>query len=126
MAVALDASGYVYVTDTWNQRVQVFAPVAGGLNYAAIAEWPVNGWYGGSLQNKPFITVDGRGNISFTDPEACRVLTFSSAGKPLHVWDGCSTGAFQLPSGIVADGAGGLWVSDAESGKLVHFKVGNP
>ena len=126
VAVAISASGQVYVTDTWNQRVQVFSPDSSGLVYTAIAEWPVEGWYGDSLENKPFITVDGSGNVSVTDPEMCRVITFSSTGQPVRVWDGCSAGGFALPSGIVSDGTGGLWVSDARSGTLVHFKAQIP
>ena len=53
---------------------------------------------------------------------------FSAAtGKATHVWDGCAAGtAFQLPSGVLSDGSGGLWVTDAASGKLVHFKTQNP
>ena len=126
VAVAISASGLVYVTDTWNQRVQVFSPDTSGLVYTAIAEWPVEGWYGDSLENKPFITVDASGNVSVTDPELCRVIEYSSTGQPVRVWDGCSAGGFALPSGIVSDGTGGLWVSDARSGTLVHFKAQIP
>jgi sugar lactone lactonase YvrE len=126
VAVAISASGMVYVTDTWNQRVQVFSPDGSGLVYTATAEWPVEGWYGNSLENKPFITVDASGNVSVTDPELCRVITYSSTGQVVRVWDGCSAGGFALPSGIVWDGAGGLWVSDARSGTLVHFKAEIP
>jgi DNA-binding beta-propeller fold protein YncE len=108
-------------------RVQVFTPDATGLDYRATAEWPVAGWYGNGLDNKPFITVDASGTVSVTDPELCRVISFSSAsGKPVKVWDGCASGALQLPSGIAADGSGGLWVTDATSGKVVHFKTPNP
>ncbi|HEY5157274.1 MAG TPA: flippase activity-associated protein Agl23 [Anaerolineales bacterium] len=125
--IALDPAGNVYVTDTWNMRVQVFTPDATGLDYRATAEWPVAGWYGNGLDNKPFITVDASGTVSVTDPELCRVISFSSAsGKAVRVWDGCASGAFQLPSGIAADGSGGLWVTDATSGKVVHFKTQTP
>jgi uncharacterized protein (TIGR03663 family) len=124
--IALDTYGNVYVTDTWNQRVQVFAPDENRLFYSAIAEWPVEGWYSNSVENKPFITVDEMGLISVTDPEQCRVITFDPAGKPTHVWDGCSAGAFQTPIGIASDGAGGLWITDAANGTLVHFKTQNP
>jgi DNA-binding beta-propeller fold protein YncE len=126
VAVALDVAGNVYVTDTWNQRVQVFAPDASGLVYTAIAEWPVDGWYGQSVENKPFIAVDTTGNISVTDPELCRVITFSPGGQPVRVLDGCPAGTLFLPSGIASDSSGGLWVSNAGNGTLVHFKKQNP
>jgi predicted membrane-bound mannosyltransferase/DNA-binding beta-propeller fold protein YncE len=124
--VAVDLLGNVYVTDTWNQRVQVFTPDETRLKYSATAEWPVEGWYGNGLDNKPFITVDAAGTVSVTDPELCRVISFSFSGKPAHVWDGCSSGGFQMPTGIVSDSSGGLWVTDATSGKLVNFKTQNP
>jgi DNA-binding beta-propeller fold protein YncE len=125
--IAVDLLGNVYVTDTWNQRVQVFAPDETRLFYSATAEWPVEGWYGNGLDNKPFITVDATGIVSVTDPELCRVISFSSDGKPSRVWDGCVTGAaFQLPIGIASDGSGGLWVTDSMGGKLVYFKTQTP
>jgi sugar lactone lactonase YvrE len=124
--IAVDSSGIVYITDTWNQRVQVFTPDDTGLVYTASAEWLVEGWYGNGLENKPFITIDSNGIVSVTDPEQCRVISFRSNGKPMHVWDGCAAGAFQLPVGIVSDGSGGLWVTDAVNGKIVHFKMQSP
>jgi sugar lactone lactonase YvrE/4-amino-4-deoxy-L-arabinose transferase-like glycosyltransferase len=124
--IAVDLQGNVYVTDTWNQRVQVFSPDTTRMAYTDAAEWPVDGWYGTGLDNKPFITVDPNGNVSVTDPGLCRVISFDNNGKPAHVYDGCASGTFQLPSGIVSDGSGGLWVTDAASGKLVHFKTQNP
>ena len=56
------------------------------------------------------------------------MISFSaSTGKATHVWDGCAAGtAFQLPTGIISDGSGGLWVTDATNGKLVHFETGTP
>ncbi len=122
VAVAVDAAGNVYVTDTWNQRVQVFAPDVTGLVYTATAEWPVDGWYGQSVENKPFIAVDATGNVSVTDPELCRLITFSHGGQPIRVVDGCSAGTLLLPSGIASDGSGGLWVTNSGNGTLVHFK----
>jgi predicted membrane-bound mannosyltransferase/sugar lactone lactonase YvrE len=126
--VALDAQGNAYVTDTWNQRIQVFTPDTTRLVYTASAAWDVDGWSGNGLDNKPFITVDPTGTVSVTDPELCRVISFSAAtGKATHVWDGCAAGtAFQLPTGVLSDGSGGLWVTDATNGKLVHFIISTP
>jgi streptogramin lyase len=67
--------------------------------------------------------VDKTGVVSVTDPEMCRVISFSSSGQSVRVWEGCATGAFGRPSGIASDDAGGLWVTDAASGTLVHFKT---
>ncbi len=122
VGVALDTSGNVYVTDTWNQRIQVFSPDSTGLAFTAGAEWPVDGWFGQSVENKPFIAVDSTGNVTVTDPELCRLITFSPGGQPVSVLDGCSAGTLQMPSGIASDGLGGLWVTNAGNGTLVHFK----
>jgi predicted membrane-bound mannosyltransferase/DNA-binding beta-propeller fold protein YncE len=126
VAVALDLTGIVYVTDTWNQRVQVFSPDSSGLVYTAISEWLVDGWYGQSVENKPFIAVDSTGNISVTDPELCRLITFSPAGQPIRLLDGCADGTLFLPGGIASDASGGLWVANAGNGTLVHFDTQNP
>ena len=50
----------------------------------------------------------------------------SADGKVERVWDGCGAGGFAGPSGLVSDGVGGVWVSDARSGTLVHFKAQIP
>jgi DNA-binding beta-propeller fold protein YncE len=121
VAIALDSVGNVYITDTWNQRVEIFAPDVTGMIFTAIAEWPVDGWYGQSVQNKPFIAMDNEGDITVTDPEMCRLITFSMAGQPSRVLDGCAGGTLTLPIGIAYDFSGGLWVSDAATGTLVHF-----
>jgi hypothetical protein len=70
--------------------------------------------------------LDAIGNISVTDPELCRVITFSPGGQPFRVWDGCSEGTLLQPSGIASDGSGGLWIANAGNGTLVHLKVENP
>ncbi|HTX91634.1 MAG TPA: hypothetical protein VMC09_10495, partial [Anaerolineales bacterium] len=89
-------------------------------------EWPVDGWNGQSLDNKPFVTVDISGIVYVTDPELSRIIAFTPDGKPAHVWDGYTSNTLGLPTGLVSDGQGGLWVTDARNGTLVHLKVQNP
>jgi len=122
VGLALDASGKLYVADTWNQRVQVFVPDATGLNFSPLAQWPVEAWYGQSLDNKPFIAVDNQGDTFFTDPSACRVIEFTAAGEAAKVFGSCGqSGGLTLPVGLAMDGSGGLWVSDSATGSLLHF-----
>ena len=126
VGVALDADGRVYVTDTWNQRIQVFAPDATGMTYQSVTQFPVDGWFSQSVENKPFIGVDADQHIFVSDPESCRVLEFSSDGQIIRVWGQCSSGSdgFGLPDGLALDSKG-IWVGDAGNNTILHFSLGN-
>jgi DNA-binding beta-propeller fold protein YncE len=123
VAAAIDSAGNIYITDTWNQRVQVLSPDAGGTSFFPVTSWDIDGWFGESLENKPFIAVDGEGRVYVTDPEGYRVLVFDSQGQFLRTWGDFGSGlnAFGLASGIAVDRQGGVWVSDAGNHRLMHF-----
>jgi DNA-binding beta-propeller fold protein YncE len=118
VAVAIDPGGRVYVTDTWNQRIQVLAPDPSGKVYTTLLTWEIDGWFGQSLENKPFIAADRLGYVFVTDPEGQRVLEFKTTGEFLHTWD--STG---VATGISVDSQGNVWVSDATNMKLLRFSI---
>jgi predicted membrane-bound mannosyltransferase/DNA-binding beta-propeller fold protein YncE len=123
--VAVDNDGNLYVTDTWNQRVQTFAPSADGLTFTPLKQWDINGWFGESLDNKPFIAVDNQGHVFITDPEGYRVIEFTTAGKFIRTWGSFGTGSesFGLASGIKVDDEGHIWVSDAGNNRLMRFTL---
>jgi uncharacterized protein (TIGR03663 family) len=122
VGLALDAQGRVYVADTWNQRVQVFEEKEPG-QFEPVSEWPVDGWYGQSLDNKPYLTVSPGGTVCLTDPEGYRVLCFTSDGTYVRGWgeSGTSESAFGLPDGIAFAPDGTLWVVDTGNNRLMHF-----
>jgi DNA-binding beta-propeller fold protein YncE len=125
VGLALDKSGKVYVNDTWNQRVQVFEPSADKLTYSPVKQWAINGWFGQSLDNKPFIAVEANGNVLVTDPEGYRVLEFDSNGAIIRGWGDYSpdVDGFGLASGVAVAPDGKVWVSDGANNRLLKFTL---
>ena len=123
VGMAFDRNGNLYVADTWNQRIQVFQPDASGLNFIPMRNWEVSAWFGQSLDNKPFLTVDTGGNVFITDPDSGRVLEFNSDGQFLRGWSELvgDIPALVVPAGLALDAQGGMWVSDASTNHLLHF-----
>jgi DNA-binding beta-propeller fold protein YncE len=125
VGLAVNADGLLYVADTWNRRVQslFFNPefqLATPVNM-----WDVYGWYGQSLENKPYIAVGPEGNVFITDPEGYRVIQFDADGNYIQNWGTYSSGidGFGLPGGVAVDADGGVWVSDAGNNILMHFTM---
>lgn len=127
VGIAINGKGSIYIADTWNQRVQVFTYDIDDEMPAFIYNnsWDVNGWFGQSLDNKPFIAVDDVGNVFITDPEGYRVLEFSSDGSFIQGWGDYSAGVdgFGLPSGITTSPDNKVWVSDAGNHRLLQYTI---
>jgi len=124
VGLALDlTSGRLYVTDTWNQRVQVFNYSAG--SFEPVDSWDISGWYGQSLVNKPYVSVGPDGRVYISDPEAGRVLVYNPDGSFDHFFGGFDQSAVSIgiAQGLEADGAGGLWLTDSQNNQLLHFIV---
>ena len=52
-----------------------------GLTFSPLKQWDVAGWYGQSLDNKPFIAVDNKDHVFITDPEGFRVIEYTTDGN---------------------------------------------
>ncbi|MFH2103896.1 MAG: glycosyltransferase family 39 protein [Chloroflexota bacterium] len=128
VGIYVGPDGIIYIADTWNQRIQSFNPQPDGLSFIPQTQWEIVGWYGQSLDNKPFITVDNAGNVYVTDPEMYRVLEFNSRGEFLHAWSdfGVGPSGNSLVSGIAVDDLGQLWVSDIANHRLIRFSFPGP
>jgi DNA-binding beta-propeller fold protein YncE len=122
VGLAMDReSGLLYVADTWNQRIQVFSYADGLLS--PVTSWEVDAWFGQSLNNKPYLSVGEDGRIYASDPETGRVLVFESDGTLAHFFGGYDQTAVEigLAQAVAADGEGGLWLSDAQHMRVLHF-----
>jgi predicted membrane-bound mannosyltransferase/DNA-binding beta-propeller fold protein YncE len=124
VGLAVSNDGKLYVADTWNQRVQVFIP---GTNndFIPLTSWDIAGWYGQSLDNKPYLAVDSQGDVFVTDPEGYRILQFNSQGDFIQYWGTYSQGpdGFDLPASVAVDLDHGVWVSDAGNNRVMHFTL---
>jgi predicted membrane-bound mannosyltransferase/sugar lactone lactonase YvrE len=122
--LALDVEGNLYVADTWNQRIQVFSPDANGIAQDFLIKWDLEGWYGQSLDNKPYLTIGSDGNVYVSDPELSRILVFSPIGEVISTWgtNGVSLTNLNYAAGLSADSEGGIWVSDTKNNRIQHFQ----
>jgi uncharacterized protein (TIGR03663 family) len=123
VGLATTSDGLLFVADTWNQRVQVFRWEPLDEEYAFVRDWPIVGWYGQSLDNKPYLATDGRDRVYVSDPEGFRVLVFDAAGNFLTTWGdyGLETNRFGLLNGLAADAAGNVYAADAGNNRVLVF-----
>jgi DNA-binding beta-propeller fold protein YncE len=87
-----------------------------------MAKWPISGWYGQSVVNKPYLAVAGN-RVYVTDPEGYRVLVFDTDGKFVATFGeyGFDSKTFALPTGIAVDGEGNVYVTDSANHRVMKF-----
>jgi uncharacterized protein (TIGR03663 family) len=123
VGLSIDPEGRIFVADTWNQRVQVFTSDSQNLIYSPVLEWDIVGWYGQSLDNKPYLAIDDIGNVYVSDPEGYRILQFNSDGEFIQYWGdyGSNLEGFILPTGLSVNQDGDLWVVDTGNHRILRF-----
>jgi sugar lactone lactonase YvrE len=137
--LAFDPQGNLYIADSANHRVRKLDP-QGNLHTAAGTSRDLPPGEGGpALESALSFPMDlsfGPGDQLFiADPGSHRVYTLgpegllrslAGTGSPGQGLDGqpATRAALDQPLGLVADGAGGVYVADTGNGRLVHVDGG--
>lgn len=116
--LAVDGSGYIYVADTNNHRIQKFNRF-GDL----IMSWGVWGTSDGQFQSPWGIATDTSGNVYVADSDNCRVQKFTSNGGFMMKFGkrGSADGEMIRPNGITVDNSGNIYVSDTDNHRIQKF-----
>lgn len=119
--VALDSAGRLYVTDTFNCRVQVFE--ADGRFVRSFGE---QGTQPGKFVRPKGIALDSEGHVYVVDAAFNNFQILTSEGKPLLFVGsgGDQPGQFLLPAGIFIDRNDRLYVTEqrVSGGRLQIFQ----
>jgi hypothetical protein len=139
-SIAAEASGYVYVSDYANHRVQKFDTLGnfigwwGGCNDAShvgSGHWhapgsphqPESGSGNGEFTYLHGIDVDSVGYIYVSDWQNQRIQKFTSDGSYVRQWGtaGSADGEFNQPTGIGVDPSGYVYVADTANHRVQKF-----
>jgi sugar lactone lactonase YvrE len=118
--VAVDGEGNVYVTDTMNNRVEIFD--ADG-NF--ISEFGKNGDGPGYFARPKGIAVDGDGHIWVADQVQDRLQVFNREGQLLTFigsGHGELPGQFKTLTGVAIDKHNRVFTTEQEPGRLQMFR----
>ncbi len=117
--VALDRKGFLYVSDTWNYRVQVLDPDGKFVRcFGAQGDRP------GEFIRPKGIAVDSEGHVYVADAEFNNFQILNSQGQPLLAVGmlGTDPGQFALIAGLHIDAKDRIYTSEMFRGRVQVFE----
>jgi len=119
LGAAVDGDGNVFVTDTLNDRVQMF-DADGGF----VQMFGKQGVAPGTFMRAKGIAVDSDGHVYVTDAEFSNVQVFDAEGNTLAVFGtrGTEPGQFSLITGICIDKQNHILVADQWHARVQVFR----
>jgi sugar lactone lactonase YvrE len=122
-ATSVDGTVYVYVADTYNNRIRKFS-YDSTTGYSHVLSFDGSGSDAGSLSGPRGVTVGPDGTVWVADTNNGRIVRFTAGGDYLDHWGtrvpGYTTtiGEFYDPEGIAVDAAGDVYVSDTGHNRI--------
>ncbi len=119
-AIAIDAAGNLYVTDTGNKRVEEF-----DANGRYLASFGGAGAAPGFFNEPVGIAVDRSGRFYVADTWNQRIQTFGPDFKPLSAWpiDGWDSQSVEGKPYLTVDSSGTVYATDPENDRVMAFNA---
>jgi|GEM_PF-5693638 len=115
-ALAVDASGNLYIADAGNNRI-VLEPAGGGQETVI----------GSSLSAPSSLAVDGNGNVYVANSGTNTVLKATLNGSTYSAFAAvATTGTLQSANAVTLDGRGNLYIADGTAKALLEENYGAP
>lgn len=116
--IAVSPDGEIYVSDSYNNRVQVF-----NAEGKYLRKWGGMGFWGGRFRVASDIAFGPGGQVYVADFYNHRVQVFDTEGKYLNQWGekGAAQGQFDGPTGLAVDQQGGIYVVDWTNKRIQKF-----
>lgn len=117
--VAVDRQGNLYVSDTWNYRVQVF-----DVHGRFVRTFGAHGIRPGDFVRPKGIAVDSEGHVYVADAEFNNFQIFTPKGQPLLAVGsiGVAPGQFTLIAGLCIDAEDRIYTTEQWDGRVQIFK----
>ena len=128
--VAVDASGNVYVADTFNNRIRKITPAGVVTTFAGSGTASYGNGTGtlSGFANPYDLAVDASGTVYVADTGTCTIRKITSSGvvttlagkvNASSYLDGTGTAAcFSGPVGVAVDANGTVYVADTSNGRI--------
>ncbi|MEL7450140.1 MAG: 6-bladed beta-propeller [Pseudomonadota bacterium] len=112
------ANGWFYVTDRFNDRVQVF-----DAEFRLVSEVGTRGTGPAQFRDPKGIGVDAAFNIFVSDRGNSRIQKFSASGDFIQEWGerGVGPGLFREMEDLTVTANGTVWVAGFHANDLQHF-----
>jgi DNA-binding beta-propeller fold protein YncE len=117
--IAVDPSGYIYVADSGNTRIQKFD---GNGNF--IIQWGGPGRGKGKFKEPIGVAVDSRGYIYVADSGNNLIQKFDGNGNFITQWGGAGSedGQFNAPAAVTTDVYRNVYVADSLNNRVQIFE----
>jgi F5/8 type C domain/6-bladed beta-propeller/FG-GAP repeat/NHL repeat len=135
-SVAVDSSGYVYVGDMANHRIQKFqlakpcpvgtTQIESGVCF--VTKWGSRGSGNGQFELPVNVAVDSLGRVYVVDNSNNNIQVFNGNGGFIKAWGktGSGDGQFKALHDIAIDPAGYVYVADAGNSRIQKFLLSSP